>query len=635
MKNYVFFSIVISLLWMNVEADSRSTPKPPNCPNNATECAPQFSNNLTSGAIREFSELKENAEQEFICPQAYGNPTPNITWYKNNIRLNESKSRWTVYSLKFDQDQGNYTCVVCNGLGCIKHTFRVSIKREDLRIDDGPKNATKKIGEKYELKCQHNAPLDKPNGLPRIEWFYGTSDPVDPDKGPNDDQYKTRQDNETTRALVTSTPEVYIKSENQTGWYTCGVITREKPVYKSAFLKVEPKDVENPIVLLSFSGGIILALFLATVVLISYHKFRKKHPNPSTDMMHYISKVIVEIENLSSGSNFDELKSKIIVRIVKIPAPRGFDIEKTPQWYEFPKDENWDFPRERLQLLSPENPLGQGNFGIVYKAEAYGIGGSETWTPVAVKMLKGDGCDDEAVKNFVLETEIMKAIGKHKNIVNLLGVCKHEGKMMVIMEYAARGSLETLLRTQSHVVGNCGGYAILGNNLSELTLLGYALQIAEAMEFLAAKRCIHRDLASRNVLITEDYVMKVADFGLARNVHENYYYRSTTACELPFKWMAPEALFQKKYTTRSDVWSFGITLYEMMSQGAEPYTGLTVDQVVQRVSEGFRLDKPELCSNEIYQLMLDCWSYLPEERPTFTEIKERLVELINNMEQVP
>lgn len=120
--------------------------------------------------------------------------------------------------------------------------------------------------------------------------------------------------------------------------------------------------------------------------------------------------------------------------------------------------------------------------------------------------------------------------------------------------YAALGNLVDFLRTHSYPVNNNGNdYVTLGNNLSEETLLGFSLQIAEAMEFLASKRCIHRDLAARNVLVTEDHTMKVADFGLARNVHENDYYRNTTNAHLPIKWMAPESLLHRKYTSQSDV----------------------------------------------------------------------------------
>jgi len=132
-------------------------------------------------------------------------------------------------------------------------------------------------------------------------------------------------------------------------------------------------------------------------------------------------------------------------------------------------------------------------------------------------------------------------------------------------------------------------------------------------------------LAARNVLVNEDCVLKIADFGLARDVHMHEYYRKTTDGRLPVKWMAPEALFQRVYTSQSDVWSFGILLWEIMTLGGTPYPSVpNIERLFQLLRDGHRMEKPVSCSLEVYLLMRECWQYNPMERPTFNELVEDL-----------
>ena len=151
------------------------------------------------------------------------------------------------------------------------------------------------------------------------------------------------------------------------------------------------------------------------------------------------------------------------------------------------------------------------------------------------------------------------------------------------------------------------------------------------MDYLHTKKCIHRDLAARNILVAKDYIIKIADFGLARDVHNNDYYKKVTDGLLPIKWMAPETIFQRVYSTRSDVWSFGVLLWEIMALGATPYPSVDrMDRLLQLLKVGVRMEKPANCSKEVYIIMRDCWSIEPTRRPPFAELVEDLDRLLTS-----
>ncbi|CAH1731189.1 unnamed protein product [Aphis gossypii] len=257
---------------------------------------------------------------------------------------------------------------------------------------------------------------------------------------------------------------------------------------------------------------------------------------------------------------------------------------------------------------------------------------------VAVKMLK-DGHTDSDMIDLVSEMEIMKMIGKHLNIINLLGCCTQDGPLYVLMEFALHGNLRDFLRQHrpsSYYEPGIGEN--LKNTLMEKDLLSFAHQVAKGMEYLSFRKCIHRDLAARNVLVNENLVMKISDFGLARDIQNQEYYRKTTDGKLPLKWMAPEALFLGVYTNQSDVWSYGVLLWEIMTLGGTPYPFVpNVEQLFTLLQSGYRMEKPYYCSREMYLIMQNCWNNNPKNRPKFNELVESLDKILSmatNLEYV-
>ncbi|KAM4896631.1 fibroblast growth factor receptor 2 isoform 4-T4 [Sylvia borin] len=303
--------------------------------------------------------------------------------------------------------------------------------------------------------------------------------------------------------------------------------------------------------------------------------------------------------------------------------------------YELPEDPKWEFPRDKLTL---GKPLGEGCFGQVVMAEAVGIDKDrpKEAVTVAVKMLKDDATEKD-LSDLVSEMEMMKMIGKHKNIINLLGACTQDGPLYVIVEYASKGNLREYLRAR-RPPGMEYSFDINRVPEEQMTfkdLVSCTYQLARGMEYLASQKCIHRDLAARNVLVTENNVMKIADFGLARDINNIDYYKKTTNGRLPVKWMAPEALFDRVYTHQSDVWSFGVLMWEIFTLGGSPYPGIPVEELFKLLKEGHRMDKPANCTNELYMMMRDCWHAVPSHRPTFKQLVEdldRILTLTTNEE---
>ncbi|XP_030396278.1 megakaryocyte-associated tyrosine-protein kinase-like isoform X3 [Gopherus evgoodei] len=248
----------------------------------------------------------------------------------------------------------------------------------------------------------------------------------------------------------------------------------------------------------------------------------------------------------------------------------------------------------KLQHLTLGDKIGEGEFGAVLQGEYMG-------QKVAVKNIK---CDVTA-QAFLAETAAMTKV-RHKNLVRLLGVILHNG-LYIVMEYMSKGNLVNFLRTRGRSV------------LQPKQLIQFALDISQGMDYLESKKLVHRDLAARNILISEENVAKVSDFGLAKVDP-----KGVDATKLPVKWTAPEALKNNKFSTKSDVWSYGILLWELFSYGRAPYSKMTLKEVTEKVEKGYRMEAPEECPPSLYTLMKSCWETEPGKRPSFRKLTEKL-----------
>ncbi|KAM5300350.1 tyrosine-protein kinase ABL1 isoform 2-T2 [Ctenodactylus gundi] len=306
---------------------------------------------------------------------------------------------------------------------------------------------------------------------------------------------------------------------------------------------------------------------------------------------------------VSSESRFNTLAELVhhhstvadgLITTLHYPAPKR---TKPTVYGVSPNYDKWEVERTDITM---KHKLGGGQYGEVYE----GVWKKYSLT-VAVKTLKEDTME---VEEFLKEAAVMKEV-KHPNLVQLLGVCTREPPFYIITEFMTYGNLLDYLRECNR------------QEVTAVVLLYMATQISSAMEYLEKKNFIHRDLAARNCLVGENHLVKVADFGLSRLMTGDTY-TAHAGAKFPIKWTAPESLAYNKFSIKSDVWAFGVLLWEIATYGMSPYPGIDLSQVYELLEKDYRMERPEGCPEKVYELMRACWQWNPSERPSFAEIHQ-------------
>ncbi|KAM3867076.1 vascular endothelial growth factor receptor 3 [Diretmus argenteus] len=557
------------------------------------------------------------------------------------LSFQETSNSWvlefTIPSIRL-QDEGPYVCEAQSRRNGEKQCLfkYISVKAlEAPRYKRSPTNQTVNVTESLRMECDVEG-----RPLPQLSWFKDNQ-PLH--------QMSGIQLQDSNRTL-----SIQRVREEDAGLYTCTACNQRGCVHSSAAVRViGSSDRANVEIVILIGTGVIAVFFWALLILIFCNV---KRVNPADIKTGYLS---------------------IIMDPGEVP------LDEQCEYLPYDSSQ-WEISRDRLRL---GKVLGHGAFGKVIEATIFGINKNNSLDTVAVKMLK-EGATASEHKALMSELKILIHIGNHLNVVNLLGACtKPNGPLMVIVEYCKYGNLSNYLRakrefflpyrdrspkTQSQVrrmieagqVDQRGRHppspsssSSLGSPQSQSSnvcnqkepptvekmedlwktpltiedLICYSFQVARGMEFLTSRKCIHRDLAARNILLSENNVVKICDFGLARDIYKDPDYVRKGNARLPLKWMAPESIFDKVYTSQSDVWSFGVLLWEIFSLGASPYPGVQIDEdFCKRLKDGTRMRSPETASPEIYGIMLACWQGEPRERPTFPALVEILGDLLQD-----
>ncbi|XP_031713580.1 vascular endothelial growth factor receptor 3 [Anarrhichthys ocellatus] len=555
------------------------------------------------------------------------------------LSFQEASNSWvldfTIPSVQLMRDEGHYVCEAQSRRSGEKQClFRyISVKAPEApRYKLSLTNQTVNVTESLRMECDAEG-----RPLPLLSWFKDNQ-PLH--------QMSGIQLEDSNRTL-----SIQRVTEEDAGLYTCTACNQGGCVHSSAAVQViGSSDKANVEIVILIGTGVIAIFFWALLILIFCNA---KRVNPADIKTGYLS---------------------IIMDPGEVP------LDEQCEYLPYDSSQ-WEVSRDKLRL---GKVLGHGAFGKVIEATIYSISKSNSLDTVAVKMLK-DGSTASEHKALMSELKILIHIGNHLNVVNLLGACtKPNGPLMVIVEYCKYGNLSNFLRakrefflpyrdrspkTQSQVrrmieAGQMDQRALhpppprsspltspqsqssnmpsenpAGEKMEDLwktpltieDLICYSFQVARGMEFLASRKCIHRDLAARNILLSESNIVKICDFGLARDIYKDPDYVRKGNARLPLKWMAPESIFDKVYTTQSDVWSFGVLLWEIFSLGASPYPGVQIDEdFCKRLKDGVRMRSPETASPEIYGIMLACWHGEPKERPTFPNLMQILGDLLQD-----
>uniref|UniRef100_A0A3Q3VVZ7 Tyrosine-protein kinase receptor n=1 Tax=Mola mola TaxID=94237 RepID=A0A3Q3VVZ7_MOLML len=391
--------------------------------------------------------------------------------------------------------------------------------------------------------------------------------------------------------------------------------------------------LQTTLLLLSFQvyvvvgiAGVALTGCVLMVIILKYGRNSKFGIKGSSSVISNDDDSASPLHHVSNGNNTPSSSEMgpdaVIIGMTKIP------VIENPQYFRnsgsMLKSDTFVQHIKRHNIVL-KRELGEGAFGKVFLAECYNLTPDHEKLHVAVKTLKE--ANESGRADFYREAELLTNL-QHEHIVTFYGVCVESDPLIMVFEYMKHGDLNKFLRSHGPdaVLMADGQHSILVE-LTQSQMLHIAQQIAAGMVYLASQHFVHRDLATRNCLVRENLLVKIGDFGMSRDVYSTDYYRVGGHTMLPIRWMPPESIMYRRFTTESDVWSLGVVLWEIFTYGKQPWYQLSNNEVIECITQGRVLQRPRTCPKEVYDLMLGCWQREPYMRLNIKEIHSMLQSL--------
>uniref|UniRef100_A0A4W5M5K9 Inactive tyrosine-protein kinase 7 n=1 Tax=Hucho hucho TaxID=62062 RepID=A0A4W5M5K9_9TELE len=559
------------------------------------------------------SQCLELDKESTVQCSAKGRETPTIQWTKADGSAMPEHVVQTGGMLHFAKvtrdDAGNYTCLASNSLqGQITAAVQLTVAVY-ITFKMEPEHTTVYQGHTAILHCQATG-----DPQPFIQWKK---------KDKFLEPRKSRFQKMPNDSLV-----IHDVSVEDTGSYTCiagnscnightsaELYVVEKPVHHS--LEDDEKAPYKMIQTIGLSVGAAVAYIIIVLGLMFYCKKRRnakrlKGPEGEEAETEHLNGGTVQ----TNGQATAEIQEEVALTNMGTTASSANDKRHSSH-------DKGHYPRANLTTITT---LGKGEFGEVFLAKAKGLmsaGGrgseDEEETVVLVKSLQTR--DETLHLEFRREVEMFSKLG-HPNLVRLLGMCREAEPHYLILEYAELGDLKQYLKMSKNKEEKPKS-----NHLSTKQKVGVCLQVARGMEHLSNQRFVHKDLATRNCLISAKRQVKVSALGLSKDVYNDEYYHYRQAW-IPLRWLPSEAVFEDDYSTKTDVWSFGVLMWEVFSLGELPYAALDHDKVLEELREGRgKLPLPQGCPSRVYKLMTRCWASSPKDRSCFSDIVSALSEL--------
>ncbi|XP_028458063.1 neurotrophic tyrosine kinase, receptor, type 2b [Perca flavescens] len=373
-------------------------------------------------------------------------------------------------------------------------------------------------------------------------------------------------------------------------------------------------------------AGVALTGCVLMVIILKYGRNSKFGLKGSSSVISNDDDSASPLHHVSNGNNTPSSSEMgpdaVIIGMTKIP------VIENPQYFRnsgsMLKSDTFVQHIKRHNIVL-KRELGEGAFGKVFLAECYNLTPDQEKLHVAVKTLKE--ANESGRADFYREAELLTNL-QHEHIVTFYGVCVESDPLIMVFEYMKHGDLNKFLRSHGPdaVLMADGQHSILVE-LTQSQMLHIAQQIAAGMVYLASQHFVHRDLATRNCLVGENLLVKIGDFGMSRDVYSTDYYRVGGHTMLPIRWMPPESIMYRRFTTESDVWSLGVVLWEIFTYGKQPWYQLSNNEVIECITQGRVLQRPRSCPKEVYDLMLGCWQREPYMRLNIKEIHSMLQSL--------